>query len=81
MVDLGLKVTVNTDDPLMFKTDIAHSYQVLFQSQPQWGVERARAFSLDSVAASWLDDGAKAALSASFRTELDTFERALAPAS
>jgi adenosine deaminase len=81
MVDLGLKVTVNTDDPLMFKTDIAHSYQVLFKSQPNWGVERARAFSLDGLAASWLDDGAKAALTASFRAELDGFERALAPAS
>jgi adenosine deaminase len=81
MVDFGLKVTVNTDDPLMFKTDIAHSYQALFQSQPHWGVERARAFSLDGVAASWLDDGTKAALAASFRTELDTFERALTPTS
>jgi hypothetical protein len=66
---------------LMFKTDIAHSYQVLFKSQPSWGVERARAFSLDGLAASWLDDGAKAALTASFRAELDGFERALAPAS
>jgi hypothetical protein len=54
---------------------------VLFQSQPHWGVERARAFSLDGVAASWLDDGTKAALAASFRTELDTFERALTPTS
>jgi hypothetical protein len=44
-------------------------------------VERARAFSLDGVAASWLDDGTKAALAASFRTELDTFERALTPTS
>ena len=37
--------------------------------------------SLDGLAASWLDDGAKAALTASFRAELDGFERALAPAS
>jgi len=77
MVDLGLNVTLNTDDPVMFKTDIAHSYQVLFKSQPQWGVARARAFSFDGIAASWLDDGAKAALTHSFRTELDTLEAAL----
>jgi len=80
MVALGLNVTVNTDDPVMFKTDIADSYQRLFADQPQWSVVQARTFSLNGVAASWLDQTAKASLAESFEQELTSLERELAEA-
>jgi len=80
MVALGLNVTVNTDDPVMFKTDIADSYQRLFADQPQWSVVQARTFSLNGVAASWLDQTAKASLAESFEQKLTSLERELAEA-
>ena len=82
MVDLGLKVTVNTDDPLMFKTDIAHSYASAVQEPAELGRGTGHAPSVSTASLpSWLDDCMKAALTASFRAELDGFERALTPAS
>lgn len=62
MVDLGLRVTVNTDDPMMFKTDLADSYQRLFAPRPDWGADMARRFSYAGIDASWLDDSGKRAL-------------------
>jgi adenosine deaminase len=70
MVAEGLKVTVNTDDPLMFKTDLAHSWQLLFSESPDWGAARAREFSLAGVQASWLDETEKSRLRARFAEEL-----------
>jgi adenosine deaminase len=61
---------VNTDDPAMFKTDLADSYQRLFADQPAWGAEQARAFSLAGVEASWLDDTEKRRLRERFEAEL-----------
>jgi adenosine deaminase len=80
MVSLGLNITINTDDPIMFKTDIADSYQRLFVEQPQWGVAQARTFSLNGVMASWLDQTGKASLAESFRRELDSLEHELTTA-
>lgn len=70
MVAEGIRVTVNTDDPAMFKTDLADSYQRLFADQPAWGAEQARAFSLAGVEASWLDDTEKRRLRERFEAEL-----------
>ncbi|WP_213774651.1 hypothetical protein [Bradyrhizobium sp. dw_78] len=78
MVALGLNVTVNTDDPVMFKTDIADCYQRLFADQPQWGVAQARLFSVNGVAASWLGQNEKASLLESFKLELASLENELA---
>jgi adenosine deaminase len=70
MVAAGLRVTVNTDDPAMFRTDLADSYQRLFVSQPTWGVAQAKRFSLDGIEASWLDDGEKRHWRTRFADEL-----------
>jgi adenosine deaminase len=70
MVEAGLAVTLNTDDPAMFKTDIAHSYAVLFEAFG-WGVAEARRFSLAGIDGSWLDEGEKRAMRAAFAAELD----------
>ena len=71
LVEAGLNVTLNTDDPEMFHTDLAESYQHVMQSLG-WGPERACAFSLAGVEACWLDEGAKKRLRDAFRKELDS---------
>ena len=73
MVEAGLNVTLNTDDPAMFKTDIGHTFKVLF-ADLGWGMAEARRLSLAGVEASWLDDGAKRALRADFERELRRLE-------
>ena len=56
------------------------NYQRLFADQPQWSVVQARTFSLNGVAASWLDQTAKASLAESFEQKLTSLERELAEA-
>jgi adenosine deaminase len=79
MVAAGLQVTVNTDDPWMFGTDLADSYVRLFAAQPGWGVLEARRFSLSGIEASWLDEGDKRRLRLRFQQELGALEAALPP--
>lgn len=64
----GLLVTVNTDDPAMFQTSLAHEYRELCRVH---GLERADivALSANAVASSWLDDSEKAKLN----DQLDAF--------
>ena len=61
MVEAGLNVTINTDDPAMFETNLGHGFTTLFESIG-WGPDMARRFSLNSVEASWLDESDKSAL-------------------
>jgi adenosine deaminase len=70
MIESGLRVTVNTDDPQMFKTDIGHSYLALFETH-KWGVEQARKLSLDGVDAAWLDETSRRRLKQEFEREID----------
>jgi len=79
MVKHGLRVTLNTDDPAMFKTDIAHSCALLFEHLG-WGLEDARRFSLAGIDGSWLDDAAKREMRATFASELDRLERSMGEA-
>jgi adenosine deaminase len=76
MVAAGLRVTVNSDDPTMFHTDIGREYVDLCTAL-DYGVDQVRAFVLDGVEAAWLDDVDRAALRASFTAELDQLELAL----
>ncbi|MGQ0651138.1 MAG: adenosine deaminase, partial [Betaproteobacteria bacterium] len=78
LVDAGLNVTLNTDDPEMFHTDLADSYRHVMQSLG-WGPQRACAFSLAGIEASWLDEGSKKRLRESFRKELDSLLGQLEP--
>lgn len=81
MVDEGLRVTVNTDDPAMFRTDLADAYLRLFATRADWGAPQARAFSLAGVEASWLDEGDKRRLRARFQAELDALPEPVAASS
>ena len=58
MVEAGLNVTINTDDPAMFGTNLGHGFTTLFDTIG-WGPDMARKFSLNSVEGSWLDESDK----------------------
>ncbi len=77
MVEEGLPVTINTDNPAMFGTNLAHSYRAVCTACG-WGHQEARRFSLAGVDASWLDDTEKQRLRAEFTASLDTLGTALA---
>jgi adenosine deaminase len=69
MMTAGLNVTLNTDDPQMFKTDIGHSYRRLFETQG-WGDAHAIRLSLAGVEACWLPQPERAALRRRFEKDI-----------
>jgi adenosine deaminase len=73
MRELGLKVTLNTDDPQMFKTDIGHSFRGLFETH-NWGTDSAVAFSLAGVEACWLPEAARADMRRDFERQIAALE-------
>ena len=79
LADAGVNITLATDDPHMFETDLSDCYERVF-SGLGWDVERARQVALGSVEASWLDDGVKAAMRIEFKREIDELIGRLAPA-
>ncbi|MEV7428191.1 adenosine deaminase [Nocardioides sp. NPDC092400] len=61
MVDAGLLVTIDSDDPPMFGTDPTHDYRVLAHALGHRRDQLAT-FTRNAVEACWLDDTDKAAL-------------------
>ncbi|WP_110182091.1 adenosine deaminase [Nocardioides solisilvae] len=61
MVDAGLCVTVDSDDPPMFGTDPTHDHRVLAHALG-YGRDELAALTCNGVEATWLDDCDKAAL-------------------
>ena len=70
MVDRGLRVTLNSDDPPMLHTDIGTEY-VRFCTELGLGPGAARGLCLEAVEAAWLDDADRRALRAEFEREVD----------
>jgi adenosine deaminase len=69
MRQAGLLATLNTDDPAMTDLDIGKEYRSVAQAlQMPW--PEMIDVSLDGVAATWLDEGDKRALRASFEAEI-----------
>jgi len=76
MVDQGLWVTLNSDDPPMLHTDIGREY-VRFCGELGYGPAKGRELALAAVDACWLDDVEKGELRRSFEAEIDALEREL----
>jgi adenosine deaminase len=73
MLDAGLCVTLNSDDPTMVRTDLGDEYVRLFAAVG-YGRDMARRLSLNGVDASWLDPQEKAKMRSSFEAEIDALE-------
>lgn len=71
MREAGLRLTLNSDDPAMFKADIADAHIRLFDAL-DWDVTEARSLALAGIEASWLDDGAKRTLKTRFEAQFAT---------
>jgi adenosine deaminase len=78
MVDEGLNVTLTTDNPAMFATNLTHSYQVVCKACG-WQHAQARKLSLAGVDASWLDETDKRRLSAEFVRQIDELAKTIEP--
>ena len=78
--ELGVLVTVSSDDPGMMGTDVADDYQAVSRAFG-WDLETMEAISLDGIEACWAPDDEKAALRARFAAELDALraEHGMAP--
>lgn len=63
MVDAGLAVTIDGDDPPMFGTDPTEDLAALVRAL-DYGPEQLMRFTAAGIAAAWLDDSEKAALRA-----------------
>lgn len=70
MLDAGLNVTIHSDDPPMFATDLSNEY-VLAASKLRMDAPMLKKCALDSIRASWLDDGTKRDWLAAWTTEID----------
>jgi adenosine deaminase len=76
MLDAGLLVHLNSDDPTMFRTDIGKEY-VDFVGQNGYPPEVAKTMVLNGVDATWLDAADKASLRAGFVAELAALDAEL----
>jgi adenine deaminase len=63
MVDAGLQVTIDSDDPPMFGTDPTNDFRALAVALG-YGLDQLAQFTRNAVEATWLDDTAKAQLRA-----------------
>jgi len=79
MVAKGLQITLNSDDPTMFHTDIGKEYVDLCTAL-DYGPDRVREFCLNGVQAAWLDDDEKRSMRADFEREILELQAELSPA-
>lgn len=77
MIEAGLLVHLNSDDPTMFRTDIGKEY-VDFIGQNGYPPELAKQLVLNGVEATWLDAADKASLRKEFEAELADLDAQLA---
>jgi adenosine deaminase len=78
MIEAGLKVHLNSDDPTMFRTDIGKEY-VDFIGQNGYPPSLAKELVMNGVDATWLDDADKTAMRKGFEAEIAALDEALVP--
>lgn len=71
MIDAGLTVVLNSDDPAMFHTDLGEEF---VKACHGWSLpaERVRRLVTDAIDAAWLDDTERASLAGRVVPELDS---------
>lgn len=76
MVEAGLRVTLNSDDPTMFGTDIGREFVVACTAM-QFAPDKAAELALNGVDGSWLDEGERRSLRWAFEREIATLKAQL----
>lgn len=71
MLEAGLKLMVNSDDPGMFVSDLGNEY-VRLHREMGLSVEALGEMALNGIDAAWIDDATKAAWRADWSAEIDT---------
>ena len=69
MVDAGLRITIDSDDPPMFGTDAVNDFRALARALG-YGLPEFAAFTRNAVKAAWLHDSDRAALTRTVETRL-----------
>ena len=76
MVEQGLRVMLNSDDPPMFQTDIGEEY-VKVCTEMGYDPEMARDFALAGVEAAWLDEDERRGMRRAFEEEISSLQAEL----
>jgi adenine deaminase len=69
MLDAGLLVTINTDDPAMMEWDLGREYRAVGEA---FGLDppALHELAIDGIASTWLDDSDRRTLTAEFQAAL-----------
>ena len=70
MSEAGLKLTVNSDDPAMFVSDLGNEY-VRLHREMGLSLDTLAEMSLNGIDASWIDDATKASWRAEWSADID----------
>jgi adenosine deaminase len=70
MIDAGLQVMINSDDPPMFNTDLANEY-VMLAERMKLDAAQFKHCALNGIRASWLDESVKREWISSWTQEID----------
>lgn len=70
MLDAGLNVVINTDDPALFRTDLANEYRIAAR-QLRCTPRQLGDIALNGLRASWMDAGEKRNRIAEWSSEID----------
>jgi adenosine deaminase len=70
MVDLGLRVVLNSDDPAILKAGPAENY-ILARERMGFSPSEFKQFALNGIEGSWLDEATKAQWQKEWSQEMD----------
>ena len=77
MIRAGLKVSIHSDDPPMFHTDIGKEY-VEMTKAAEWPKEKVREFVFNGIDGSWMSEDEKRRLRQEFERDLAELDAQLA---
>jgi adenosine deaminase len=80
MLEAGLLVTINTDDPAMMGLDLGLEYQRVGEACG-FGVDELGNLAIEGIESTWLDGGDRVSLAAEFEATLESFAQPLRPGS